>query len=349
MNQSESSAEQKQPKKIIPWHPLFNRWLKGTLTPVDVDYNDEVYATSEPVEIDAVLSHVGPTWSQQQKALLPDGIRNRRMRHHLLEFKITESVNMDAIEQAFCYDYLYRKSQNLSRSQLQTYMISAKTPHAATLEKWGYAETRYPGVYVSAQAVFNRITILILNKLRDVPHNQYFRLFASQKKVRRSAMQYLIKEHERAMLADRGANSPDERDSENRLALNSEQLREKWTVLFALRRIYELEGIKMDIEMTLEDVMEMGREEYRRNIIERFPAEERMAGLEPKDVVSELEPKDRVAGLEPEEIVEALEPGDVVRLMQAIEHFLANQNIVVPTEEDESEPEGLVEDSLAAD
>jgi len=297
-------------KIMIPWHPLFNRWLKSNLTPADVDYNDEVYATSEPVEIDAVLRHEGPKWSQQQQALLPDGIRNRQKKYHLLEFKITESVNIDGIEQAFSYDYLYRKSQNLSKSQLQTYMVSAKTPRAATLEKWGYKATGHPGVYVSPEPLFYRVNILVLNELRDVPHNQYFRLFASRKKVRESALEYLIEEHERAVLADQNANNP-EGNSENRIALNSDQLNEKWNVLLALRRIYGLEGIRMDIEMTLEDVLEMGRQESRK-ILELFSIQERLAGLEPQEIAKILEPQELLAGLEPQERLAGLEPQELL-------------------------------------
>jgi len=73
-----------------------------------------------------------------------------------------------------------------------------------------------------------------------------------------------------------------------------------------------------------------------------------MAGLKPQEIVDVLDPQERVAGLEPQEIVEALEPEDRIRLMQEIENFLANQNMIVMPEEDEMETEELVKNSPAA-
>ena len=128
MNESTTPSEQVHSNKNIPWHPMFNRWLKGILTPADVDFDDEVQSISEPPMIDSRLRHDGTRWTERQRALLPDGIRDRHMQYHLLELKITESVTKASLEQAYNYDYLYRRSQNLDEHQLQTYIVSSTLP-----------------------------------------------------------------------------------------------------------------------------------------------------------------------------------------------------------------------------
>ena len=83
--------------------------------------------------------------------LLPDGVRDRHAAHHLLECKLTESVNEEGFQQALTYDYLYRQSQKLSSDEVQTYIVSAQTPRAAHLKGWGYEVSEHTGVYVSSR------------------------------------------------------------------------------------------------------------------------------------------------------------------------------------------------------
>jgi hypothetical protein len=51
-----------------------------------------------------------------------------------IEFKFTESVNEDAFIQARSYEHFYKKSQNLTDKQAQTFIISAKKTWQKTRE-----------------------------------------------------------------------------------------------------------------------------------------------------------------------------------------------------------------------
>jgi len=102
------------------------------------------------------------------------------------------------------------------------------------MAEWDYEEAEHPGVYVTKTPVLDRVILLILNELREEPHNDYFRLFASRKKIRLSAFERLQRAH---------------------IKVSSEIS----TILYALRQAYDLEEmIMMDEKMTVDDLMVMG-------------------------------------------------------------------------------------------
>ena len=69
----------------------------------------DVSVMSEPPKTDILLLRKEHRrWIKAQLERLPDGVRDCRAKHILLEFKYTESINENAFLQALCYDYLYR-------------------------------------------------------------------------------------------------------------------------------------------------------------------------------------------------------------------------------------------------
>ncbi|MFN8486690.1 MAG: hypothetical protein U0350_03805 [Caldilineaceae bacterium] len=171
------------------WHRLLGKLLEIVLTPAGITVLSELPVTSNPPQVALLLlRREGSDWTPEQLQLLPDGVRNRRMAHHLLECKLTESVNEQSFQQALTYDYLYQQSQQLAPDELQTYVVSAQTPRSAHLQAWGYQVREQAGVYVSALPLFRRIVLLVLNELRDEPHNEFLRLFASRQQVRKAAL-----------------------------------------------------------------------------------------------------------------------------------------------------------------
>ncbi len=290
------------------WHRLLAKLLEQLLSSEGVTVLSELPATSNPPEIDVLLlRRNGLQWTESQRALLPDGIRDHDCAHHLLECKITESVTEQSLQQALTYDYLYRQSQGLSSTEVQTYVVSAKTPQANKLMAWGYTATEYPGVYVSTSPLIRRVMLLVLNELRDVPHNEYLRLFASRKQVRREAFRYL----------------------------NGKPITQIWTVIYALQKAYELEGVDMSKEITVESLLEMG-EEMRKQAVASASPEERLAGLGPEERLAGLGPEERLAGLGPEERLAGLGPEELRMLMKQIEIYLrkqqANDDNALPAE-----------------
>ena len=240
------------------------------MTPVDITVESELQVMSEPPKADVLLlRRRGKQWSEEQRSLLPDGIRDRQAHHHLLECKFSESLNETALRQALSYDYFYQQTQHLRDAELQTYVVSAKTPQAAFLGRFGYHEAEQPGVYVTDQPILKRVVLLVLNELRDEPQNEFLRLFASRKWVRKQTIDHVLRQP--------AADWP-----EAVLA-----------VIFGLQRLYQLEEETMNRAMTVEDVMKIG-DDLRKQAIASASPQERLAGLAPEE---------RLAGMAPEEMV----------------------------------------------
>ncbi len=74
----------------IQWHRLLGTLLERFLTPVGIDVSTNVEVMSSPPEADILLlRRQGRQWSEEQKARLPDGIRDSDAKHILIEFKYT--------------------------------------------------------------------------------------------------------------------------------------------------------------------------------------------------------------------------------------------------------------------
>ncbi|MBI3959527.1 MAG: hypothetical protein HY328_12030 [Chloroflexi bacterium] len=66
----------------IPWHQLLGTLLELALTPVDIQVETEVQVMAEPPKADILLlRRKTPQWTDAQRALLPDGIRESSAGH----------------------------------------------------------------------------------------------------------------------------------------------------------------------------------------------------------------------------------------------------------------------------
>ncbi len=75
-------------------HRILGKIYEIVLTPLDITVQSEIQMMSEPPRADLLLlRRNGSRWTQEQRRVLPDGIRDRHVRHHLLECKFSESVN----------------------------------------------------------------------------------------------------------------------------------------------------------------------------------------------------------------------------------------------------------------
>lgn len=254
------------PKPKTRWHRLLGKLLEELLTPVGIEVYTEVAIMSKPPEADILLLKRDPAgWTPSQRALLPEGIRDSQASHVLLEFKYTESVSEDALLQSLGYDSFYRRIQQLTRTEVQTVLVSAKTPQPATLKHLGYRTTAWPGVYRSRKVLVQRIMLISLNELANLPHNAFFKCFASRRAEKRKAFATL----KQASLVP-WITTP----------LNW-FLEGLWKYWFA---ITERGDETMQTELTPEQVTKMGRE-WGEIFLSRLTIEERLAGVQ----VEELE------------------------------------------------------------
>ncbi|MEM7532229.1 MAG: hypothetical protein AAF639_08635 [Chloroflexota bacterium] len=285
----------------ILWHPLWYKLLTPVLTPEDIIVQQEVLASVEPPKIDQLfLRNKGDYWNERQRAVLPDGVRDRHVKHHLFEIKMRQSLTEDSLQQALVYDYLYRQKQSLARDAIQTYVVCSITPQKARLQAMGFEEGEYPGVYVHKGAVLKRFVLIVLNQLRDEPHNIYFRAFASRKNIRTSAFSRLRQ-------------------------ISQKVFNEIWDVLFALQKAYEIEEIDMQFNLTAESLMEMGQE-----MIHLIPVEKRLEGLTPEEQLLGLTPEEQLLGLTPEEQLLGLTPEERFIGLKPEERFAGLEPEQVP-------------------
>jgi hypothetical protein len=267
------------------WHRLLGKELELALTPVGITVLTEVQVSSNPPKADIVLlRRQGREWTDEQRQFLPDGIRRSRASHILIEFKYGETIQEETFQQAVGYDYFYQQGQQLARQQVETFVLSAKTPQAATLQTFGYEQTELAGVYRSKIMLVRHITLVLLNELVPEAHNAFVQCFASQRRIRRAAFQQLLADGYKTL---------------------SEVL---WEFLTGLQNHLQIKEGTMskvkqeDVGLTPEMVMETGRQ-IRKALIARLTPEERLEGLTPEArqaLIARLAPEERLEGLTPE-------------------------------------------------
>lgn len=280
-------------KSKTRWHRLLGNLLKRLLTPTGITVLTDLPVMSEPPEADILLLRRDhKSWTKEQKARLPDGIRDTRAGHVLLEFKYSESINKKVFRQTLCYDYLYGAGQKLKKDEVKTFLISAKTPKETTLKKFAYYPWKKPGIYHSKSTFLEDIPLILLNELSDEPHNAWIKCFASRKKEKMSAFNTLD------LMG---------------LSLLDNQL--KWIVEGLLFYWFNKGGQDMEMELTPEQVIEYGKKWQHivlagiapDEIMAKYSINERLKGLETKDILQALEPKEILKGLNPKDIEEYLD------------------------------------------
>ena len=273
------------------WHKLLGKVFEELLTPVDITVKTSLRIMAESPEADVLLIRRNqPGWTEAQRDLLPDGIRDTQADHVLIEFKYSESVNQDVLFQALSYRHLYLKVQKLKPERLHTVIISSKTPSQQFRMDFGYQESYRPGVWRSNNIMLGILHILVLNDLSDAPHNLFIKCFASRKKEKERSFRKLFE-------------------------FSWKQLNASLQQLFmGMRSIYAdaQEGIDiMEYALTPEKVMEIGKG-FEDAFLAGLPIEKRLKGLKPEERIAGLKPEERIAGLKPEDILGSLSDEDIM-------------------------------------
>lgn len=191
MSNDQQSSDSSQKRY---WHQLFTQTLQELLKPVDIQVISDVEVVAESPRADIIiLRKEGEQWSSEQKQYLADGIRDVSASHVLLEFKFTESLNDAALLQLLIYDQLYMRSANLDRHELQSILVSAKTPNTDVLDRFGFEPMVEKGVYVSSTPWMSTLRVILLNQLVDEPHNAAMKCFSSRLNERERAFLTILK------------------------------------------------------------------------------------------------------------------------------------------------------------
>ncbi|SLM28394.1 conserved hypothetical protein [Desulfamplus magnetovallimortis] len=289
---------QKQEKnQKTRWHRLLGKMLEELLTPVDIAVMTDFSIMSEPPEADILLLRRNlPNWSEEQKSLLPDGIRDTDAEHILIEFKYTESVNQSVLNQALAYDTFYKRAKKLSQNRVKTFVLSSKRPTKHFFNKFDYKETSLPGIYKSNAPMLESLTVISLNDLTDEPHNLFVKCFASRKKEQDKAFKKLFKSGKNLLRSG------------------------LYRLIAGLWKIKNSKEVPMKLEMTPEDVMEIGKE-WEELFLNIIPVERKLAGLKPQEVMSAFKPQERLAGLKPQERMAGLSSEELKEIEQYINNL----------------------------
>ena len=281
-----------------PWHKLLGKIFEELLTPVNVTVKTGVRIMAESPEADVLLIRRNqPEWTEAQRNLLPDGIRDTEADHVLIEFKYSESVNRDALFQALTYRYLYLKIQKLRPEQLHTVIISSKTPSQQFRMDFGYQESDRPGVWHSNAAMLDVLHILVLNDISDAPHNLFIKCFASRQKEK-----------------ERSFNKLFESDLKHLSASLSQIFMGMWGFYASAQEGKDM----MEYELTPERFMEIGKR-FEDAFLAYLPIEKRLKGLKPEERIAGLKPEERIAGLKPEDILGSLSYEEIMAYANKME------------------------------
>jgi hypothetical protein len=286
------------------WHKLLGKIFEELLTPVNITVETGFPIMAGSPEADVLLIRRNqPRWTEAQRSLLPDGIRDTQADHVLIEFKYSESVNQDVLFQALSYRYLYLKIQKLKPERLHTVIVSSKTPSQQFRMDFGYQESDRPGVWHSNKTMLDILHILVLNDLSDAPHNLFIKCFASRPKVKERSFKKLFESSWKK--------------------LNASLLH----IFMGMRSIYASaqEGIDMmEYELTPEKVMEIGKG-FEDAFLACLPIDKRLKGLKPEDIFARSKPEDIFARFKPEERIAGLKLEDILANSSA-EDILAYVN-----------------------
>ena len=265
------------------WHQYFYYVLQELLTPVGLTVQTELPVGTYPPKIDVIIiRRKTKHWTHEQLERLPDGVRHSTAPYILLEFKYTESFNENAIYQIAYYERSYRKTQKLSKKQVQSFLVISKTPRISRLARFDYNTTKHKGVYKSTNVLAMRFPMLVLNKLGNKPYNVYFKLFASKLATKREAAKVLKKEV--------------------KVQTFSQSL--LWFLDALLTLWLILKGDDMIFELTPEQMVEAGKV-FKEFILPRLPVEERLAGVPLEERLAGVPLKERLADILLEKISES--------------------------------------------
>jgi hypothetical protein len=280
------------PVPPIAWHCLLGEVLEKLLFPVGLLVYTELPVMNKPPKADIlIIRREQAHWTAPQRQRPPDGVRDSQASHILLEFKYTESLSAEALQQALAYDFFYRQTQELTHSDVQTFLLCAKQPLADHLKEYGYVKTSLPGVYRSHwYSWLPPVTLLSLNELSDAPHNAWVKCFASKLKEKRKAFKILRKLVSTWKLP-------------GQLILFLNTLWKHW--------FPSLSGGTMKSEITAADFSNLGQH-WKQLMLETLTMEDFLTRFQPADLLAQFQPKDVVAQFKPADLLAQFKPADLL-------------------------------------
>ncbi len=177
----------------IRMHRWFGTVIKEVLTPLGLEVLPGHPVMVDPPVADVVIIRKKEkAWTREQLEYLPEGVRDSKTAHVIIEFKNTESLTDDSLFITGAYGVFYKRHKKLKDRDVQVFIASAKTPSRKTLEKYGYMPSNKAGIYRGNHNPLKILTLISLNELANEPYNALYRLFGSRKKEKIKALTWLL-------------------------------------------------------------------------------------------------------------------------------------------------------------
>jgi len=174
-------------------HVLFGSMMKESLIPLNLEVESDYEVGKGPPKLDVlIIRRTGARWSKAQLEFLPDGIRQSKCKHVILELKYTESINKTAIFQTIGYLGSYLRLKQLKPEKVCAFIVSSKTPQRRMLKQIGFEQTDIKGLYRSKDCLLSNIQLISLNDLSDAPYNLWIKLFSSKINQRLSVLKRIL-------------------------------------------------------------------------------------------------------------------------------------------------------------
>ena len=277
--------------RIRQWHRLFGIALTDVLTdtPWRVELERELALQSQLLDVLIIEQYSALTCAPGIAAYgLPDGLEGLRA-HNLLTYKSAhEAMDSWALEELLGHYVNYRKQISgkgklIAPERFQLYAVATRYPRDL-VQQWPLQPTAWSGVFDLAWAS-HRLRLIVLNRIAQHPRNAPWELFSVQQDLIRHGAQHYAwrRPGSRALLQQ-------------------------------LYLTYHLEDPAMSYTMadfireTHQQLLHNMTPEERQAFLDELPAEERLKGLDPEEVIQRYEPEERLKGLAPEDVIQRYEP-----------------------------------------
>ncbi|MDJ0839136.1 MAG: hypothetical protein QNK37_21650 [Acidobacteriota bacterium] len=262
--------------ELIDWHEPFAEFLELLLNPVGIEVLSEIQVMSKPPRADILLlRNVGPH-TEEQRQRLCDAVRDSHASHIFIEFKYSETITEAHLIKAPAYGIFYRESKKLKPSEVDTFIVSSKTPSSQLIEDAGYRWAE-EGILRSQIPGFRMTPIISLNDLPNTPHNLLFKVFASKLKQKRLAFDKIKDRRADVMSGELSA------------------------LIIGLQKIMLSKEFEMATEtITSEEIKRIGMA-YAKRMMKDFPVEERLEGVPFKERLKGVPLEERLKGVPLEE------------------------------------------------
>jgi len=269
-------------------HQLFGSMMKESLIPHDLEVESNYEVGKGPPKLDVlIIRRTETTWSKSQLEFLPDGVRQTRCSHVILELKYTESLTHLSIFQTIGYLGSYAKLKSLKINNVCAFIVSSKTPQKKFLKRIGFESTDIKGVYLRPKdQLLSPIKIISLNDLSDESCNLLIKLFSSKKNQRFLALKNIFSLNYK------------------QFSLGLKSILVKIIYFWKNKGEISMQQVKRDI---VDEASELTEEE-KAWFISLFKPEDRLRGLKPEERLQGLKPEERLRGLKPEERLRGLKP-----------------------------------------